>query len=242
MAKKGGSRHLKRYAASRVLKLPRKSYPWVIKPAPGPHSGKNSVPLRVLLRDYLSLARNAREADAALAEGQVIVDGRPRRRPDFPVGLMDVLQFPVLGRSYRMLLDHRGRLVPREIGGAEAAMKLCKVLRKDIVRGGRVQLTLHDGKTLVGDFGSFKPSDSVKLSLPELRVLEHLPFREGAMALVTGGRNVGKVGRVTHIKSIMGAQPKIVTLEMDGERFQAPENYVFVVGREEPVFPLVGAS
>ena len=232
MAKKGQSRHLKRYAAPCAWKLPRKSYPWVVKPAPGPHPRESSLPLRVLLRDYFSLARDAREADRILAEGHVIVDGKWRRDPKFPVGLMDVLQLPILGRNYRVLLDRRGRLVPQEIDRAEASMKLCKVVRKDIVRGKRVQLTFHDGKTLVGDFGSFRPGDGVELALPDLRVLKRFPLEKGATALVTGGKNVGKVGEITDIKLIAGTQPNIVTLESGGEIFQAPELYVFVVGKK----------
>lgn len=242
MAKKGQSRHLKRYAAPRVLRLPRKSYPWVVKPAPGPHPRESSLPLRVLLRDYLSLARIAREADRTLAERHVTVDGRVRRDPKFSVGLMDVLQLPALDRNYRVLLDHRGRLVPREIDRAEASVKLCKVVRKDIIRGKRVQLTFHDGKTLVGDFGGLKPGDGVKLALPDLRVLERFPFEKGVTALVTGGKNVGKVGEITDIKFIAGTQPNIVTLEAHGETFQAPEHYVFVVGKEKPAIQLPMAT
>ena len=238
MAKKGQSKHLKRYAASSALKLPRKPYPWVVKPAPGPHSGENSAPLRILLRDYLSLAKTAREADEILASGHAIVDGRVRRESRFPVGLMDVLQLPGLNRSYRVLLDHRGRLVPREIDQAEASIKLCKVLRKDIISGKRVQVTLHDGKTVVGDFGDLRPGDSVKLTLPDLRVIERLPFERGAVALVTRGENVGKIGKLIDIKLITGTQPDIVTLEGGGRTFQAPGSHVFIVGREKPAISL----
>ena len=240
MARKGQSKHLKRYAAPRALKLSRKSYPWVVKPAPGPHPRESSLPLRILLRDYLSFARVAREADRILAEGHVIVDGKARQDPKFPVGLMDVLQLPALNRNYRLLLDHRGRLIPREIDQTEILVKLCKVVRKDIIRGKRVQVTLHDGKTLVGDFGAFKPSDGVKLALPDLRVLERFPLEKGSTALVTGGKNVGKLGQITNIKLIAGTQPNIVTLEAQGETFQAPEHYVFVVGKEKPAISLPG--
>ncbi len=242
MAKKGQSRHLKRYAAPRALRLPRKSLPWMVKPSPGPHPREGALPLRLLLRDYLSLARTAREADRILTGGQVLVDGRVRRSPKFPTGLMDVVQLPALNRNYRVLLDHRGRLTPRGIDQAETSSKLCKVMRKDIVRGKRVQLSFHDGKTLVGDFDEFKPGDGVKLALPELKVLERFPFEKGATALITGGKNVGRVGTITDVKLVEGAQPNIVTLEAGGETFQAPEHYVFVVGKEKPALSLQEAA
>lgn len=242
MAKKGQSRHMKRYAAPRALKLPRKSFPWMVKPSPGPHPRKSSLPLRLLLRDYLSLARTAREADRILAGGQVLVDGRVRRSPKFSVGLMDVVQLLTLNQNYRVLLDHRGRLVLHEIDKAETSLKLCKVMRKDIVRGRRVQLSFHDGKALVGDFDEFRPGDGVKLALPELKVLERFPFEKGVTVLVTGGKNVSKVGTITDVKLVEGKRPNIVTFEAAGETFQAPEHYVFVVGKEKPAISLQEAS
>lgn len=236
MARKGQSRHLKRYAASKVLKLPRKSLVWTVKPAPGPHPAVNSIPVRLLLRDYLSLALTAKEVDKILTERHLLIDGRVRRDPKFPVGLMDVVQLPAIDRNYRVLLDRRGRLTLHEIPKDEASFKLCKVVRKVFVRGGRVQLTFHDGKTLIGEFGEFSSMDVVKLKLPDLKVVERLPFAEGALALIVGGENVGRMGGIIEIKVIEGTQPNIVTLQAsDGSTFQAPEDYVFVVGKEKPL-------
>ncbi|MCS7131187.1 MAG: 30S ribosomal protein S4e, partial [Hadesarchaea archaeon] len=227
MAKKGSSRHLKRYAAPRVLKLPRKSKVWTVKPAPGPHPSDSSVPLLVLLRDYLELARTAREAKRILADRQVLVDGKVRRDPKFPVGLMDVVQLPAINRSYRILFDGKGRLVPREIPQAETSFKLCRVTKKITTKGNRIQLALHDGRTLVGDFQKVRPRDVLKLSLPKGEVMEHIPFEKGSVALVTGGENVGMVGNIIDIKLIEGSQPNIVTLQSsNGTTFQAPEDYV----------------
>jgi len=240
LAKKGQSRHLKRYAASPALKLPRKSMVWTVKPAPGPHPGAASLPLRLLLRDYLALARTAKEVDKILFERQVLIDGRVRQDPRFPIGLMDVVQLPAIGHNYRILLDRRKRLVLHEIPQAEASFKLCKVASKVFVRGKRVQLTFHDGKTLVGEFQEFRPRDVAKLALPELKVVERLPFEENALALVTGGKNVGRVGKVVEIKLIEGTQPNIVTLQAsDGSTFQAPEHYVFAVGKDKSLISLL---
>ncbi len=242
MAKKGGSRHLKRYAGSRALKLPRKSFTWTTKAAPGPHPSESAIPLRLVLRDYLSIGRRGKVVDNILAKGNVLVDGKVRREPSFPVGIMDVIQLPALNSSYRVLLDHRKRLTVNKIEQPEASVKLCRVARKQIVRGKKVQLTFHDGKTIVGDLNEFRPGDVAKLALPELKVLERFPFEVGAMALVTGGSNVSKIGRISEIKLISGTQPNIVILKTDGGEFQAPEHYVFVVGREKPAISLPGVG
>jgi small subunit ribosomal protein S4e len=233
---------MKRYAASRALKLPRKSHVWTTKAAPGPHTMEMSVPLRSVIRDYLSGGRTAREVDNALSQGNVLVDGKVRREPSFPVGLMDIVQLPSLNRSYRVILDHRKRLILVEIDQAEASVKLCRATNKQIVRGKKVQLTFHDGKTIVGDLKEFKPGDVAKLALPDLKVLERFPFEVGAMALITGGNNVSKIGRIAEIKLIAGTQPNIVILKKDEESFQSPEHYVFVIGREKPSISIPGVN
>ena len=238
MAKKGGGRHVKRYAASRALKMSRKSLFWTMKPAAGPHSLKGSMPLRLVVRDYLSIARTAREADGVIYKGAVLVDGKVRRSPDFPVGFMDVIRFPMLNSSYRVLLDHKGRLILAEVDATEASAKLCKVVRKQNIKGKKIQITLHDAKNLIGDLMDYKPGDVMKLSLPEQKAMERIPFEVGSIAMVTGGRNVSKVGKISEIKLISGAQPNIVTLENEGATFQAPEHYIFVLGKEKPSISL----
>jgi small subunit ribosomal protein S4e len=195
-----------------------------------------------VVRDYLSLARNSREADRIIFDGGVLVDGRARKEPRFGVGLMDVVCVPSLGRSYRVLLDSRGRLVFNEISGEESSVKLCRVNRKQILRGGKIQLTLHDGKNLTGELGGFKPGDVVKLALPDLEIIERLPMEGGALAFITGGKNTSRVGRIEEIKVTRGPQPNMVALRSGDEILEAPQDYVFVVGREKPEISIPGVE
>ncbi|KUO42899.1 MAG: hypothetical protein APU95_04710 [Hadesarchaea archaeon YNP_N21] len=242
LARKGQTRQLKRYAAPKVIGLERKSYEWVTKSTPGPHPSSFSVPMMLVIRDYLGLARTAREVKKILAQNQVLVDGRVRKDEGFSIGLMDVLQLPSINRNFRVLLDHLGRLTLHEIDQNEASFKLCKIVRKTTAKGKSVQLTFHDGKNMVGDpdeLGKLKVKDVVKLSLPDLKILEIFPFEKGSIALITGGSNVGKIGRIVEIKEIEGSQPDIVTLKAGELSFQSPENYVFVLGKEAPAISLL---
>jgi small subunit ribosomal protein S4e len=234
MASKGGGRTLKRYAAPRSVKIERKVHVWTTKPVPGPHPQELSIPLRSLVRDGLGLGRTAREADLIINEGKVLVDGVPRREPKFPVGLMDVIQIPSIEQNFRILIDRNGRLFASRIDPSEAGFKLCKVVGKRTLRGGEIQLVFHDGRSMKGAGREIKPMDVVKMDLKERRMIKTLPFQVGALALVTGGANVGRVGRISDVRVISGSQPNIVTLKSDSEEFQAPEKYVFVIGTEEP--------
>ena len=61
MAKRGGTKHLKRVAAPKAIFIhDRKSSIWLAKPSPGAHNKDLSMPLMVLVRDVLGLATDAR--------------------------------------------------------------------------------------------------------------------------------------------------------------------------------------
>ena len=240
MAKKGQKRHLKRFSLPPAVMLPRKLAVWASKPRPGPHRANECLTLRLVVRDYLDLARTARETDRIITGGQILVDGKTRRDPKFPVGLMDVVQVPEIKKNYRVLYDEKGRLTLHEISQDEASFKLCMVIRKSVVKGGRTQLAFHDGKTSIGEFGEFKIQDVAKLTLPDFKVEERLAFGEGMLALITGGSNVGKVGRIQGIRHMREAQSDLVTLKSDATTFQSPKDYVFLVGREKPMISLLG--
>lgn len=234
MSKKGETKQMKPHVMSRAVRLPRKSHPWVSKPHPGPHPIQQSIPLRLVVRDYISLARISREADRIISGGNVRIDGKVRRDPRFAVGFMDVVHLPAVNLSYRVLLDYRGRLTVGEIPREESSVKLCKVKRKQVLRGKKVQLTLHDGKNVVGDLGGFKPGDVAKLALPDSKVIDRLPMKNGALAFITGGKNTSKVGKIEEIKIMRGSPPNTVLLKSQEKIFEAPQDYVFVVGVEKP--------
>ncbi len=207
--------------------------------SPGPHPSDDSLPLSVSLRENLNIARNRREAEKILSDGQIKVDGKVRRKPRYPVGLMDVVEIPKTGEAWRVLHDRKGYLQFIEIDSDEAGFKLEKVVRKNQFKGDRIQLTFHDGKTVVGEYEDIDVDDTVKVSLPDLDILEHVPCQEGNLALITGGTNVGKRGKISDILEIEGPSSDRFLVETDGEEFQSPEQYIFVIGKDsaEVSFP-----
>ncbi len=237
MARMGESKHLKRHAAP-PLKVPRKLATWLVKPQPGPHSAVRSVPLGVLLRDYLKLVGNLREAKKVLKEGRVLVDGRVVREHKFPTGLMDVVSFPSAGLYYRILLDNHERPFPKQIPEEESSFKLCRIERKKMIKGGKIQLCTHDGRTFIFDGQvDHKIGDSLKISLPEQKVLDVIKLERGALVYVSGGKNVSRVGRVVEVRRL-GMGRTSVVLRSDSEEFETIQQYVFPIGRETPLISL----
>jgi small subunit ribosomal protein S4e len=234
------SRHLKRIASPKSWPVSKKTNIWITKPNPGPHSGKQALPLGVLIRDILKMVDNLREAKRVLNEGNVLVDGIVRRDHKFPVGVFDVVQFPKINTSYRLLLDPKGRLVVNVLD-VEDPKKPCKILNKTTIKGGKVQLNLHDGTNIIAS-NDYKSNDTVILTLPGKSIDKHIKYEAGNKALITGGTHSGELASITDIKKVRSSRHNMVVLTRnDGTDFETIEDYVFVVGTDKPEFNLGGA-
>lgn len=242
MAIMASRKHLKRFKAPSHWPIHPKEYKWTVKPSPGPHAIESSLPLLVIVRDILGIADNAREARKIINSGEILVDGRPRKNYKFPVGFMDVVTIPKTGGMYRVLLDERGRLVLHEIDEEKASFKLCKIINKTTLKGGRTQLNMHDGRNCLSE-NEFRVGDVVKLSIPDQEILERIPFEKGSLGLVTGGRHTGEIGRIKKINITRSSMPNTTVIETaDKKTFLTLKDYVFVIGRDESVISLPGGK
>ena len=64
------------------------------RPTAGPHKLTECIPLTLIIRDRLKLARDAREVHRILIGKHVKIDGKARTDLGYPAGFMDVLQIP----------------------------------------------------------------------------------------------------------------------------------------------------
>lgn len=224
---------LKRAAAPRAWTIPRKGTKWIKRPAPGPHAQNESIPLLLVLRDLRHVAATGREARVLAGHGAVRVDGKVVKDLARGVGLMDVVSLgEPATEHFRVLKDRRGKLVLIAVGAPEAATKLGRVRFKHAVRGGQVEITLHDGRNLLVKADSpWRVGDSLKLHVPDQKVLGHLPLAPGQLAYVAGGSHVGELARVERIEIRNSPQPNRVHFK---EGFSTVKEYVFVVGESSP--------
>ncbi len=236
-----GGRHLTREAAPFFWPIYRKEYVWTVKPSPGPHPIEGSIPLLIIVRDMLGYALTAREAEKIIKRGYIKVDGVPRKNPKFPVGLMDVVEVERAGEIFRMLPFLRYPLVLVKIPKEEAGIKLGKVIGKRRIKGGKIQVTTHDGRNFLFASSEEAPRvyDTIVFKVPEQEVLDIISFDVGRYAIVTGGGGIGRHGFIREVKRLMPKKRSIVTIEgLDGSRAAAGIINVFVVGEKSPVIKL----
>jgi small subunit ribosomal protein S4e len=241
LGRKGERKHLKRKPAPKLWPIHRKEAVWTVKPKPGPHSLSNSLPLELIVRDMLKLAKTGKEAKNIISQEKITVDGKIRRDERFLVGLMDVISIVEAKKSYRVLPSKKG-LFLHPIKSDEAAFKLYRIEDKTVMKGEKIQLELHDGTSiLLPGEDVYKTLDVLKLGVPERELTGHVKLTIGAPALVTGGKNIGKYGKVISIEEKPNQKRRdlIVTLEdASGNQFQTILNFVFVVGDTKPSISL----
>ncbi|MCD1293501.1 30S ribosomal protein S4e [Methanocella sp. CWC-04] len=228
-------KHLKRVAAPRKWPITRKTSTWVAKPTPGAHSEENGMPLLIVLRDILGLADKSKEIKQILHEGKVLVDGKVRKDHRFIVGMFDVITIPALELSYRVMIGGNGKL--KLVKVTDAGTKLCKIVNKTAVKGGKIQLNFHDGTTMLAS-NDFHTKDSVLLSVPEKKITEHLPYNVGSFVMVVDGKHAGTLGTVKNINVVKSSSANTVTIEGKDGQFDTIEDYIFVVGKDSPVLEL----
>jgi small subunit ribosomal protein S4e len=238
MARRGQKRHLKRLPAPRHWPIKRKEAKFTTRVIPGPHPKEHSLTLALILREILGYAENMREVKVILSTGQIRVDGEIRKNPRFPVGLMDVIEIIPSGERYRLLPKLKGGLRLVNVTEAEAGFKLCRIENKSMVKGGKVQLGLHDGRNLLlaeaEKASDYSTLDTLKIAIPEQKLMKSINLDKGAYAIVTRGKNIGIEGKILEIEKRVGTHASTVTIQdPEGNRFQTALDYIFVVGKSK---------
>jgi small subunit ribosomal protein S4e len=242
VGKKGKTERLKRKPAPKFWPLHRKEFSWVVKPSPGPHSLGTCLPLSIVLRDILGVAKTRKEAKMIISQGKVCVDGKVRRKDDFPVGLMDVISIADLNKFFRIMPSQKGPFL-NPVSKKEISFKLCRVEDKTTVENGCVQIALHDGSNILVKVDPknqreiiYETLDILKLGLPKKQVIDHIKTKEGNLAIITGGKNIGKQGRIVEIEKAEAKKRRnalVVIVDEKGDRYQTILDFVFSIGETQ---------
>ena len=228
------SKHLKRLNAPRVLQLHRKEKKWTIRSSPGPHELEKSIPLGMIIRDHLSLTDGLKETRKIITNGEVLVDGVIRKDYKFPCGLMDVISIPKMKKDYRVLYNRRGKITLEEIKPTEANWKLCRIENKHILKGKKVQLSLHDGRNQLVKKDEYKTGDVLKLSFKDNKIEDVFKFEKGTVSMIIGGSHIGEIANIEGTETIESSKPNLAKMKGSTE-FTTLQNYVFPIGKNKPI-------
>jgi len=230
---RGPKKHLKRLNAPKHWMLSKMDGIWAPRPSQGPHKLRECLPIILILRNRLKYALTGKETKMICMEKHVKVDGKVRTDPTFPAGFMDVVEIPKANDVFRLIFDTKGRFVLHRIPAEEAKYKLCRVKRQEMTLKKVPYIVTHDGRTIRYPDPLIKVNDVVKVEIESGKILEIFKFEAGKTAIITKGRNTGRVGTITHVEKHPGSFDIVTVRDAEGHSFATRTQNVFIIGSGE---------
>jgi len=228
---RGPKKHLKRVNAPSHWMLDKMSGVFAPRPSPGPHKLRECLPLVIMLKNRLRYALRRNEVTSILMQRYVKVDGKVRTDPKYPAGFMDVVDIDKTNEHFRLLYDTKGRFTLVRITHQEAQYKLCKVRRQQAGAKGIPYIATHDARTIRYPDPLIKVNDSVKVNLKTGKIEDYIKFDVGNLAMITGGRNLGRVGYIVSRERHPGSFDIVHIKDATGKQFATRLSNVFVIGK-----------
>ncbi len=213
--------HLKRQEAPKKWPIYRKGTKYVIRPKFNLEAG---IPLLIVLRDMLKIVQNRKEAKRSLFLKQVLLNNKNPRDEKNTMLLFDILSIIPVKKNYRLGLSDKGKFNLVEISDNEINKKIAKIVNKKVLRGKRIQVQLHDGRTFLSDM-KCNVNDSIIINFKEKKIEKCLPLKENSKTIVFSGKHSGKIGNIISID----AKKKVVELETGKEKINVLIKQIMVV-------------
>ena len=214
--------HSTRSQIPRNWPVPRKGTKYVVIAS---HARKIGIPLRVVLRDILKLARTAKEAKYIIANKEVKINNKIRWDEKFPVRVFDIVSIDKLGKNYRMEISNR-KFILKEISAREADKKIVKIVGKKMLGDKKIQMSLEDGTNFISK-EKFSCGDSAVMNLKENKVDKILGLKTGAKIEVVSGKHMGKKGKLDEI--IEHGREKMFKIKINDEEAVLPMRTILVI-------------
>ncbi len=116
--------------------------------------------------------------------------------------------------------------------------KLAKVKRMSTGAKGIPYLVTHDGRTIRYPDPAIQANDTVKVDLATGKITEHVKFEVGQTVMITGGRNLGRVGSIVSKERHEGSFDIVHVKDAVGHPFATRATNVFVVGKNKSLVKL----
>ncbi len=204
--------HLKRQKVNTAWPIPRKGTKYVVVTS---HEKNNGIPILIILRDILKLAKNRKEVKKILNQKTVSLNGKAVHKDNQVAVPFDIIT--IRKKKYELVFSEKGKFTVKE---TEKTEKTIKVTGKKILKNKKTQLNLLYGKNIISD-EKVKVGNSVVIK--ENKITKVIPIEIGKSAVVLSGKHIGKEGE---IKKIEG---KIAVLHSKGENINVPIKNMMVI-------------
>jgi small subunit ribosomal protein S4e len=92
-------------------------------------------------------------------------------------------------------------------------------------------LSTYDARTIRYPDPIIKVNDTVKVDIATGKITDYIHFDSGNLCMITGGRNLGRVGLVTHRERHPGSFDIVHVKDSTGHTFATRMSNVFIIGK-----------
>lgn len=195
--------HLKRQVIPKNWPIPRKGTKFIVK------TSSKGIPVLILLRDILKIARTRREVKKAISNKHILVCGKIVKDDKKSVELFDTLTIVPSKKSYKLILSDKRKYSLKEIKDSEKDSKISKIINKKILKGKKVQINFLDGRNYLSEL-KCSVGDSILINFKKNQLEKCLPLKEKSNIFIIGGKHAGKQGTIQKInKELKSSEVKI---------------------------------
>ena len=187
--------HLKRQRAPKNWPIKRKGTKYIVRPS---FNLENGIPLLIVVRDMLKLAKNRKEVKKALHEKQILLNGKIIQDEKISVSLFDIITLLPSKEHYKMEISTNNKFILEKISESKSEKKIVKIINKKTLKNKRTQLNLGDGRNFLSNI-KCKVNDSAVVDLKNKKIEKCLPLIEKAKVLIFSGKHVGKIETIDKI-------------------------------------------
>ena len=212
--------HLKRQKMPKSWPIARKGTKYVVRPSFGLKTG---VPLLIVLRDMLKIAKNRKEVKIAIHEKKILINNKISKDEKESIQLFDKIGLISSKKYYKMNLSDKGKFILEDIKEEDANQKIAKIINKKILKGKKVQLNLSDGRNFISDI-KCKVNDSVSIDFKNKKIKKCLPLEKNAKIVVVAGKHSGKRGSLIELKP----ERKMAELKINNKKMNILIKHIIV--------------
>ena len=186
--------HLKRKTIPKFWPIPKTGNKYLVTPS---HEQYNSVPLLIVLRDIMRIAKTRKELNKLLNEKKVEVNRKIVQEKAYPIALFDTLSLPSIGKHYRAVLSNK-KISFKEISEKEAGTRIYKLINKTVLPNKKVQLNFGLGRNVISS-EKIKMGDFAVFDIAKNKILKIIPLEKETSVTVIGGKHIGKSGKIKEL-------------------------------------------
>lgn len=221
--------HMKRITAPKTWRVMRKTTAFITRPKPAGQTQNLTVSLNTFLKELTKTTNTSKETKYLLTKQEVQINGTRKRSHKTPVALFDVVTIPSIKKTYRLIMDNKGKLIATEADSPDKL--LIKITGKTLQKKGTTQINTTTGINILEDTKKakdYKKGDSLIITIPQQKIEKHIKREKGAQIFVTTGKHAGKSGSIKDIKD------NTITIKSNDEEFQTHKEYAITLGKDKP--------